>query len=142
MMRRAIFAITATAAGLVALLSFKTTALNGPPALPPTQSIPTATEPRRSTGTATRAVTGPVVNTKWGPVQVRVTLAAGRISDVQALQLPHRAVLSQEISAYASPRLRQEALRGQSARIDVVSDATYTSQGYRQSLQAALDAAR
>jgi uncharacterized protein with FMN-binding domain len=141
MMRRAIFAITATIAGLVALLSFKTTALNGPPALPPTASIPTATEPRRP-GTATGAVTGPVVNTKWGPVQVRVRLAAGRISDVQALQLPHRAVLSQQISAYASPRLRQEALGAQSARIDVVSDATYTSQGYRQSLQAALDAAR
>jgi uncharacterized protein with FMN-binding domain len=141
-MRRAIFAIAATIGGLVALLSFKTTALNGPPALPPSSSIPAAAESRRSVGTAARTVTGPVVSTKWGPVQVQVSLAAGQIADVRALQLPHRAVLSQQINAYASPRLRQEALRGQSARIDVVSDATYTSQGYRQSLQAALDAAR
>lgn len=141
-MRRAIFAVTATIAGLVLLLSFKTTALQGPTAQPPAAPIPAATEPRRSTGTATRAVTGPVVNTKWGPVQVKVTLAGGRISDVQALQVPGPRVLSQQISSYAIPRLRREALQAQSARIDVVTSATYTSRGYRQSLQAALDAGR
>jgi uncharacterized protein with FMN-binding domain len=141
-MRRAIFAVMATIAGLVLLLSFKTTALQGPTAQPPAAPVSAATEPRRSAGTATRTVTGPVVNTKWGPVQVKVSLAGGRISDVQALRLPRRAALSQQISSYAVPRLRAEAMQAQSARIDVISGATYTSQGYRQSLQAALDAAR
>jgi uncharacterized protein with FMN-binding domain len=141
-MRRAIFAVTATIAGLVALLSFKTTALQGPTAQPPATPVPAATEPQRSTGTATRTVTGPVVNTKFGPVQVRVSLTGGRITAVQALQVPGPKVLSQQISSYAIPRLRREALQVQSARIDVVSSATYTWQGYRQSLQAALDAAR
>jgi len=87
-------------------------------------------------------VTGPVVNTQYGPVQVRVTLQSGRIVDVAALQLPNDRSGSVEISNYAAPRLHDEALQAQSAKIDVVNGATYTSRGYIQSLQAALDSAR
>jgi uncharacterized protein with FMN-binding domain len=81
------------------------------------------------------------VDTQYGPVQVRVTLQGGRIVDVAALQLPNDRSRSVEISNYAAPQLRDEVLRAQSAKIDVVSGATYTSQGYIQSLQAALDSA-
>jgi uncharacterized protein with FMN-binding domain len=74
-------------------------------------------------------------------VQVRVTLQSGRIVDVAATQLPSDLERSVEIGNYAAPILRDEALQAQSAKIDVVSGATYTSQGYIQSLQAALDSA-
>jgi uncharacterized protein with FMN-binding domain len=141
-MRRAIFAIAATIAGLVALLTFKTSAVQGPTALPPTTSIPTRTEPRRSAGPSTGWFDGPTVNTKFGPVQVKVKLSGGRLTDVQAVQLPGPATLSRKISAYVAPKLRLEALRAQSAQIDVVSGATYTVHGYQQSMQAALDSAR
>jgi len=105
------------------------------------------TTTRRATTTTTRApaskqrLTGPAVDTQYGPVQVRVTLQGGRIVDVAALQLPNDRSRSVEISNYAAPQLRDEVLRAQSAKIDVVSGATYTSQGYIQSLQAALDSA-
>jgi uncharacterized protein with FMN-binding domain len=135
-MRRAIFAIAATIAGLVALLTFKTTAVQGPPA-----PVPAAPGSGRGAGTTAGWLRGPAVDTKFGPVQVRVHISGGRITDVQAIRLPADTKLSQRISAYAGPLLQREVLRAQSARIDTVSGATYTSQGYRQSLQAALDSA-
>lgn len=105
------------------------------------------TTTRRAATTTTRApaskqsLTGQAVDTQYGPVQVRVTLQGGRIVDVAALQLPNDRSRSVEIGNYAAPRLHDEVLRAQSAKIDVVSGATYTSQGYIQSLQAALDSA-
>jgi uncharacterized protein with FMN-binding domain len=76
-----------------------------------------------------------------GPVQVRVTVAQGRIADVTAIQYPNGNSRDQQINASALPRLRSWVLAAQSAHIDVVSGATVTSDGYIQSLQAALDAA-
>ena len=81
-----------------------------------------------------------MVDTQFGPVQVRIDVAAGRIADVVALQLP-TGRHSGQISSYSEPILRQEALQAQSAKIDIVSGATYTSDAYAQSLQAALDQA-
>jgi uncharacterized protein with FMN-binding domain len=72
---------------------------------------------------------------------VRVTLSGNRIVDVQALELPSDRSRSYQISQTAGPILRQEALAAQNAQIHTVSGATYTSNGYRQSLQAALDQA-
>lgn len=86
-------------------------------------------------------ITGAAVDTPYGTVQVQVTLSNGRITDVQPLQLPGDRMRSQMISQYAAPVLRSEALQAQSAQIDLVSGATYTSDGYAQSLQAALDQA-
>jgi uncharacterized protein with FMN-binding domain len=114
-----------------------------------TRGTPTGgrtTTTRRATTTtrppaSKQAVTGPVVDTQYGPVQVRVTLQGGRIVDVAALQLPSDRSRSVEISNYAAPQLHDEVLQAQSAKIDVVSGATYTSQGYIRSLQAALDRA-
>ncbi|GHJ06602.1 FMN-binding protein [Micromonospora humidisoli] len=84
---------------------------------------------------------GSVAQTRWGPVQVRITVAGGRITDVTALQVPDGNFRDQQINDYAVPVLRQAALTAQSARIDTVSGATVTSDGYRESLQAAIDAA-
>lgn len=86
--------------------------------------------------------TGTAAATQFGNVQVQVTVAGGKISDVTPLQLTDRDGRSVQISAQAAPVLRQEALSAQSAEIDTVSGATYTSEGYLQSLQSALDQAR
>jgi uncharacterized protein with FMN-binding domain len=88
-----------------------------------------------------RTYDGPTEDTRFGPVQVAATIKGGRITDVQALQLPSSHQRSQYISQQAAPELRIEALNAQSANIDTISGATYTSDAYAQSLQAALDAA-
>lgn len=90
---------------------------------------------------ANGTVTGQVVQTRFGPVQVQVTIAAGKITDVTALQLPNDRQRSAEISQIVEPMLRSEVLTAQSAQIDLVSGATYTSDAYAQSLQSALDQA-
>jgi uncharacterized protein with FMN-binding domain len=86
-------------------------------------------------------VTGPVVQVKWGQVQVRATIAQGRITAVDVLRSPDENAHDREINARAVPELVQQTLAAQSARIDMVSGATFTSTGYVQSLQAALDRA-
>jgi len=111
---------------------------NGAPAAAPT---PTPKPASGSTGNgATATVDGPVVSTRFGPVQVRISVAGGQLKDVVALQLP-TGRHSGQISDYSEPILRQEALQAQSASIDTVSGATYTSDAYARSLQAALDQA-
>ncbi|HEY7815413.1 MAG TPA: FMN-binding protein, partial [Nakamurella sp.] len=87
-----------------------------------------------------RTVLGQPQDNPYGTVQVKVTLAGGRITDVQAVQLPTGG-RSGDIAAYAAPRLRAEVLAAQSASIDTVSGASYDSEGYARSVQSALDAA-
>jgi uncharacterized protein with FMN-binding domain len=84
--------------------------------------------------------TGPQVVLVHGIVQVQVTLTAGRITNVTALQLPHDNPHSWDDATHAAAILRTEAIAAQGADINVVSGATYTSRGYAHSLQAALDA--
>lgn len=72
---------------------------------------------------------------------MRITLKNGKITDVTAVSYPSDNPRDQEINSYAIPQLRREALNAQSAQIDSVSGATYTSGGYKQSLQSALDSA-
>lgn len=86
--------------------------------------------------------TGAVISTRFGDVQVEVTISGGAISDVTALQLPDRDRRSQSIASAAAPILREEALTAQSASIDLLSGATYTSEAYAESLQSALDQVR
>ena len=90
--------------------------------------------------TASTQVAGDAVATRFGTVQVQVTIDGGTLVDVSALQLPSGGRDSQ-VSAYAEPILRSEALQAGGAGIDTVSGATYTSMGYIQSLQSALDSA-
>ena len=85
--------------------------------------------------------TGSVVATRFGNLQVSVTIGAGAITDVTALQLTDHDGKSVQISNRAAPILRSEVLAAQSANVQNVSGATYTTNGYLQSLQSALDAA-
>ena len=159
--RRAAMALVTTVMALLLLLRFDpgtdpnaqlasaTTAPADPAASdpgPPANGDPgttAATGSDSSTSGATTAstqVAGDAVATRFGTVQVQVTIDGGRLVDVTALQLPSGGRDSQ-VSAYAEPILRSEALQAGNAGIDTVSGATYTSMGYIQSLQSALDTA-
>lgn len=98
-----------------------------------------------STGTttsssATKTIDGTIVNTRYGPVEVEITVSNGKVTAVTAIELPSGG-RSGAISSYVAPVLSSEALTAQSASIDVVSGATYTSEAYARSLQSALDQA-
>ncbi|MGW2570151.1 FMN-binding protein [Streptomyces sp. NPDC001537] len=93
-----------------------------------------------SASTQAKTVTGSVAQTQYGPVQVRITVANGKITKADAVQAP-KGGLSDQKTAMAIPKLNQEAVAAGSAKIDAVSGATYTSSGYMQSLQSALDQA-
>ena len=92
-----------------------------------------------STATDTVTIVGSSVQTRYGPVQVSVTFTAGQITDVQALQVPGGHHESVQINARATPILAQEVVSAQSAQIDTVSGATYTSEAYAESVQSAID---
>jgi len=109
---------------------------NRSPAATPT---PTPAPQGGQGGIPDGTVTGPTVQTQFGPVQVQITFSGGQMSDVQALQLPVDHPRSAQISSYVQPILRQEVLQAQSAQIDLISGATYTSYAYTQSVQAILD---
>ena len=92
-------------------------------------------------GSSTSTVTGDVAQTRWGPVQVELTLDGDTITNVSVVQYPNGNGKDQEINAYALPILVQETIDAQSSDIDMVSGATVTSVGYQQSLQSAIDQA-
>jgi len=110
------------------------------PSATPSPSVtpsPSATTPSSSTKT----YTGDQVMTRWGPMQVEITVSGGKITAAQAVQYPSGNGRDAEINSYALPVLNQEVVDRQSAQIDTVSGATVTSDGYLQSLQSALDQA-
>jgi uncharacterized protein with FMN-binding domain len=142
-LRRIVLASAATVSGMVMLLSLKPhaspTAALAVPAPSSSSSASSGTGQTATTGTKT--VTGDTIQTRWGPVQVRIMIKDGKLTEATAVTYPTDNPRDQEINSYALPRLRSEALQAQSADIDTVSGATYTSDGYRQSLQSALDSA-
>lgn len=85
--------------------------------------------------------TGASEDTPYGTVQIAVVVSGGQITDVNFLQMPNDLGHTQQVTAMAEPLLKQETLQNQSAHIDFVSGATSTSEGYIQSLQAALNQA-
>ena len=89
-----------------------------------------------------RVVTGDVVNGPYGPSQVAITLSGNKITKVTVLQHTDDGSNSQQIDGNALPKLTSETLAAQSAKIDAVSGASYTSAGYIKSLQSALDKAQ
>ncbi len=142
-MRRVILAAVGTIAGLTLLLSFKTrptTRLATPPSAisGPNNSSPA---PQSTSGTSNTTVTGAAAQTRYGPVQVKVTVTNGQVSAVEAVEYPQETPRDSQINAYAIPELNKEALTAKSAKIDTISGATYTSDGYITSLQSALDKA-
>ncbi|WP_341579883.1 FMN-binding protein [Microbacterium schleiferi] len=94
------------------------------------------------TGLADGTYTGDAVRTRYGNVQVQITISGGVITDVQVPQYPNNDRKDQQINARALPILISETTDTQSADISMVSGATYTSDGYIQSLQSALDQAQ
>src|SRR4051812_29713411 len=153
-MRRVILAIVSTIASLVLLLTFKThTPSAGAPAAASSNAAGgttsgssatsgTGTSTGTSTGTGTRTVTGASIDTRYGPVQVKITVTNGAITAASAIDYPTNDPRDQQINSYAVPALNEEAVRSGSASIDMISGATYTSEGYIQSLQSALDRVR
>ncbi|MFD7477428.1 FMN-binding protein [Streptomyces sp. NPDC059837] len=151
-LRRVMLAAATTVTGFVLLLSLKphtpptvaqaSSSAGQSPSRSQASPAPSGTPSPGSTKSAgTKTVTGDTVQTRWGPVQVRITLKNGKITDVTAVSYPSDNPRDQEINSYALPQLRREALAAQSASIDSVSGASYTSDGYKQSLQSALDSA-
>jgi uncharacterized protein with FMN-binding domain len=162
LMRKTLLALFSTTAGIAALIGLKAQSAGTPrPALGDSQvateetapstaptggtRTPTRGAPAPTTVAPTSAVTGRYTGaaapTPDGTMQVRAVLDQGKLTDVTVLQQTSGG-RSTQIDSYALPLLKTEALRAQSARIDVVSGATYTSSGYARSLQAALDTAR
>ena len=119
-------------------------AAENPPTGPtaPTSTGPTSTSATKTAPGAVQTVDGPAVETGYGPIQVRLTVRAGRILTATATDYPESAGPSRSINHRAVPVLQAETVSAQGARIDAVSGATYTSAGYVSSLQAALDAAQ
>ncbi|WP_419817285.1 FMN-binding protein [Glaciibacter flavus] len=109
----------------------------GPAASATATPSPAVTAPNSSTTSGT--YTGSDVQTRFGDVQVQVVVANGSITDVVALALTDDENRSRQISARAAPILRTEVLAAQSSQVQMVSGATYTSEAYLTSLQAALD---
>jgi len=151
--KRAALTVVGTIAGLAILLGFKTQPLGPAVAtgFAPTGGTSTssgspnngsstvgpANQPAASTSRQT--VTGDAVSTPYGPVQIKVTSSGGQITDVEVVQAPWSNGTDQQINGYALPILVKETLDTQTANIDMVSGATYTSNGYVMSLQSALD---
>lgn len=106
------------------------------------QPTTSATPSPSPSGLKDGSYTGQDVPNDFGDVQVQVVISGGRITDVQSVQLPYDRQRSAEISQIAGPMLHDQVLKAQSAQIDGVSGATYTSYSYSQSVQSALDQAR
>jgi uncharacterized protein with FMN-binding domain len=149
-MRRATVITAVTVVGAAWLLTYKTTVhvsglAAGPSSAPgQTSAQPSpASSPSAMPGAtaASGSFTGQDVPNRYGDVQVRVSVVNGRITDVKAVQMPSDRAQSAYISQVAGPLLRDEALQVQSAKIDVISGATYTSESYAQSIESALQQA-
>jgi uncharacterized protein with FMN-binding domain len=161
-MRRVILAVTGTIAGLVALLGFRSHVPSAAPAVSEGSTGAAGSGVTGSAGTGSggtgsagsgasaepsasalpagaRAVDGNVANTVYGPVQIQVVVQDKKITKVNILEQPSSTVNDIQIGQFAFPKLISETLAAQSAHVDSVSGATYTSAGYIQSLQSALD---
>src|SRR4051794_21791886 len=162
-MRRSPIVIGATIAGTAGVLAFHAHAPGAPtataattPATTSSASAATTSATSSSNGSAgsgsgsgsgssatstgvSGTATGDAVDTQYGAAQVRVTVKNGKIVKIDALQLQSNDPHSAQISSMAAPILEQEALAKQSAAIDAVGGASFTSASYAQSLQSALD---
>ena len=156
---RAVVSLAGTVLVLVLLVSFRTpptagiatlpvvphTRQSAPPTSTPTGAPPTGgaspTATASGTGLRNGSFTGQDFPNFYGDVQVKVVVSGGRITDVIPLRYPTDRPQSAYISSVAVPLLRTEVLQAQSAQVDVISGATFTSGSYAQSVQSALDQA-
>jgi uncharacterized protein with FMN-binding domain len=147
-LRRVVLAGAATVSGIVLLLSLKPAsdpASASAQGASPQQSVAGQEAPQggsaQQSSTGAQTVTGDVAQTQYGPVQVRITVSGGKITKSEVVQIPSGG-RSTEVSNASVPKLNQEAVAAGSADIDAVSGASYTSAGYKKSLQSALDKAK
>ena len=157
-MRRVILAVTGTIAGLAALLSFKSHVPSAPVAATTGGTGGTSTSSSSGGGqtevvpgafpqgsiaknlpAGETAVNGKVASTSYGPVQIQLIKRNSKIVKVAVLMQPTNTLNDVQIGKFAFPKLISETLAAQNGKIDAVSGATYTSAGYIQSLQSALD---
>jgi uncharacterized protein with FMN-binding domain len=137
---------TASTAAPLSTSSGRTTTTTAPSnAASPSAPASAGTSAGTSTGTSSAAkdgtYTGDAIQTPFGNMEVAIVVSSSKITDVKVLQATDRGQRSVQISSYADPILRTEVLQAQSANVQMVSGATYTSDGYLQSLQSALDKA-
>ena len=158
-MKKILYTLLATVSGLVLLFSYRTSL----EAVTPTDaSVATAGSSSTTadtgasgsgttstnsgitsgTGLADGTYTGASSQTRYGPVQVQITVSGGQITDAQAVDYPNSNGRDQQINGTAIPRLVSETIKAQSSKIQMVSGATYTSGGYLSSLQSAIDQAQ
>ncbi len=145
-MRKVLLTFMTTVAAVVAMFGYRTSTPHPVSVATTTVAAPggddTGTDSRATAAAPTRkVVTGPAVRTRWGPVQVAITVSGGTVTAADAVLVPSGNDRDEEINARAVPVLAAETVAAQSAQIDAVSGATVTSHGYVTSLQAALDAA-
>ncbi|MEA2251880.1 MAG: hypothetical protein QOI62_3054 [Solirubrobacteraceae bacterium] len=138
-MRRAVLALVVTVVAVVLLAGYDT----HPPRMANPQAAlrpPARHAPAPKPGT--RTARGPLMTTPFSVIQVEATLTHGRLTGVRTVYLTGDGPHTEALNARAEPILRREALRAGSADVDVVSGATYTSESWKRSLQAAIDRAR
>ena len=144
--RRALSAILGAGFAVAVLAAVRPRPADLPP--PRTRAAEPAGEVRRvsarrpSRPGPVRTADGPVITTPFSVIAVRVTLTGDELTKVETVALSGADARTKAINDRAEPILREEALRAGSAKIDVVSGATYTSESYKESLQAAIDRAR
>ncbi|MBN8204450.1 FMN-binding protein [Microbacterium esteraromaticum] len=157
------YAALATISGLVLLFGYRTSHVVTTPAqaLPASSSsssssVPSDTSTTASDGTDSSSeagassssalrdgtYTGDAASTRYGPVQVQISVSGGSIASVDVIDYPDSNHRDQQINSRAIPLLVSETTASQSSSIDLVSGATYTSRGYVESLQSAIDQAR
>jgi len=150
-MRRIVTVILSTISVLVLLFSYRTstdsaTVAGSPFVQQPASSGSAQSGSSNKSGSSTSRsspaiYTGDVASTRWGPVQVQISVQGGKITQSRAVQYPQNNNRDAMINNYALPILDQEVVQQQSASIDTISGATVTTDGYLQSLQSAIDQA-
>ncbi len=165
-MRKIVVAVMSTLSGLVLLFSYHTSTNSGAATTTTGTDSGSGTDPSASASTTPNAggassttpsagsssstgtdpsrsgsYTGDAVGTRWGTVQVRITVKDGSVISAEAVEYPTGNPKDRQINAYAIPQLNDEVVSAQSASIDAVSGATVTSDGYITSLQSAVDQA-
>ncbi|MEV5493336.1 FMN-binding protein [Streptomyces bobili] len=137
-LRRVVLAGAATVSGIVLLLSLKPSSDPGSAQAAGAGAAAQEAAQGGAGAAVSGAITGDASQTQYGAVQVRVTVSNGKITKAETVQAP-KGGQSDQITANAVPKLNQAALTAQSADIDAVSGATFTSEGYKKSLQSAID---
>lgn len=151
-MKKILYTLLATVSGLVLLFSYRTSleAVTPTDASAATAGSSSTTADTGASGSGTTpgtgladgTYTGASSQTRYGPVQVQITVSGGQITDAQAVDFPNSNGRDWQINGTAIPRLVSEAIKAQSSKIQMVSGATYTSGGYLSSLQSAIDQAQ